>query len=1122
MKPRGFTVRHAAALLITALMLGACGGREPSRLLVLTAADDFSHGSTEAGVEAIRAIAEEIDAEVDVADSVDVISEPNLRRYAAVVFLNTSGDILDYSRQADLERFIQAGGGFVGIHSAAETETDWPWYGRLVGAYFAEPVSEYPRMRPAVITAATEHPATDSIPADWNQTDEWYRLDIVNPNVNVLLEREGDIEAPVSWYHEYDGGRAFYTALGHNPGVFEDAAFREHLRAGIDFALGEREGLDYSKASTMRLPEENRFERTVLADSLDEPTELELLGNGKVLFIQRKGLVRLYDPDVDSVRTIAHLDVHSEFEDGLMGIALDPGYEENNWIYLYYSPAGNEAKQHLSRFELRNDSLLFDTEVVVLVVPTQREECCHTGGSIEFGPDGNLYLSTGDNTNPFASDGFAPIDERPGREPFDAQGASGNTNDLRGKILRITPQPDGSYTIPDGNLFPPGTEGTRPEIYVMGNRNPYRISIDQKTGYLYWGEVGPDAGENDPARGPRGHDEVNQARRAGFFGWPYFVGDNKPYRDYDFATEVSGPAFDPAAPINESVNNTGLRELPPAQPAFVWYPYAESPEFPIVGTGGRNAMAGPVFYSDMFSSADGTFPNYYDGKLFIYDWMRGWMIAVTMDDTHDLVRLEPFMPSTRWNNAIDMAFDEHGALYVIEYGTGWFKQNPDARLNRIVYNTGNRPPVAAIAADETVGATPMQTRFSARESSDPDGDELRYRWRLGDGEWRATDEPAFEHTFDEPGTYRVILEVSDGSGASSRDEVKVTAGNAPPEIEFNVAGNRSFYWDNRNVQYDISIRDPEEGVVDTATTTAVYVSFDYVKGTLDTDALAEGHQMGPDAGAFSEGRELIEGSDCQACHSATARSIGPSYVDVALRYRDEPGAVRTLAAKIIQGGGGVWGEQAMAAHPQLSEEEAATMVEYILSLADEEVLRPGLPLSGRLSASDHVADTSRGTYVLRASHTDTGANGVAPATAQEVVVLRYPQLEAERADRVYRAGVLRGDEEEPSYIKNIYDGSYIVFEDLDLTDIEEITYGITTNPLHSSGGRIELRLDDVEGPLAGTVAAKADSSFGNREISVEITPKSGVHDLYFVFRNDRGTTPEALFLLDWIGFTPRR
>jgi cytochrome c len=180
--------------------------------------------------------------------------------------------------------------------------------------------------------------------------------------------------------------------------------------------------------------------------------------------------------------------------------------------------------------------------------------------------------------------GTSNLDERPGFENSDDQRAPGNTNDLRGKILRIHPEDDGSYTIPEGNLFPKGTPKTRPEIYTMGHRNPWRISIDSKTGYVYWGEVGPDASV-DTKRGPRGYDEFNQAKGPGFFGWPYFIGDNKPYTAYNYADSTYGASFDPAHPLNKSPNNTGLAELPPAQPAMIWYPYGLSEEFPLLQGG---------------------------------------------------------------------------------------------------------------------------------------------------------------------------------------------------------------------------------------------------------------------------------------------------------------------------------------------------------------------------------------------------------------------------------------------------------------------------------------------------------------------------------------------------------
>ena len=201
----------------------------------------------------------------------------------------------------------------------------------------------------------------------------------------------------------------------------------------------------------------------------------------------RRGTIKLYDFATSITKVITQMDVRYENEDGLMGIAVDPDFKENNWIYLFYSAIDETnkeyGKQHISRFDLVGDSLIKDSEKILLEIPIRRK-CCHSGGSLEFGKDGLLYIGVGDNTNPFESQGYAPIDERPNRSLFDAQRSAGNTNDLRGKILRIKPEDDGTYSIPEGNLFPEGMENTRPEIYVMGCRNPFRFSIDSKTGFV--------------------------------------------------------------------------------------------------------------------------------------------------------------------------------------------------------------------------------------------------------------------------------------------------------------------------------------------------------------------------------------------------------------------------------------------------------------------------------------------------------------------------------------------------------------------------------------------------------------------------------------------------------------
>ncbi|MDB6021740.1 MAG: domain containing protein [Pedosphaera sp.] len=428
---------------------------------------------------------------------------------------------------------------------------------------------------------------------------------------------------------------------------------------------------------------------------LQDPMELAVAQDGRVFYAERGGRVKMWTPKNHATVVIGQLKVEDykqlQLEDGLLGIALDPNFLRNNWIYLYYSPPkttlddnGQKAGENiLSRFTLAGDKLDLKSEKVLLHVATQREQCCHAGGSVAFDAKGNLYLSTGDNTFPHASEGYAPIDERPGHGPRDAQKSSANANDLRGKVLRVTPQPDGTIKIPEGNLFKPGTPGTRPEIYAMGCRNPFRISLDQKTGFLYWGDVGPDAGTGKEGRGPVGLDEINQARAPGNFGWPYFTGDNKPYWKYDFETKTSGEKFDPAHPVNNSPNNTGIKELPPAQPAMIFYPPSQSAKFPVVnGGGGRTAMAGPVYYFDEQVKFKRKLPREFDHTLFIYEWSRNWIIAVHLDAEDHIAHMDRFCPDMTFRRPMDMELGPDGCLYLIEWGTAW-GDNLDSQIVRI-------------------------------------------------------------------------------------------------------------------------------------------------------------------------------------------------------------------------------------------------------------------------------------------------------------------------------------------------------------------------------------------------------------------------------------------------------
>ena len=426
-------------------------------------------------------------------------------------------------------------------------------------------------------------------------------------------------------------------------------------------------------------------------DTLKNPMELAVAPSGRVFYAQRDGTIKVWKPETKTTIVVAKIPVFEGLEEGMLGITLDPNFTRNGWIYLNHSLPQTIMDAHgkkagiirVSRYKLVGDSLDVTSEKKILDTVVQREQCCHVGGSLAFDSQGNLYVSVGDNTNPFDSDGYAPADERPGRSPWDAQKSSANPNDLRGKINRIHPEPDGTCTIPKGNLFPPGTPGTRPEIYVMGCRNPFRISVDKNSGCLYWGEVGPDAGGPSPSRGPAGFDEVNQTREAGNFGWPHFIADNKPYVKYDFATKVSGAPFNPLHPVNQSPNNTGSKDLPPARPAFIAYTYGPSTKFPAVnGGGGRTAMAGPVYYFDPGLRSEHKLPKEFDHTLFIYEWSRNWIIAVHLDAEERIATMERFCNRMTFKRPMDMELGPDGCLYLIEFGTAW-GNNLDSQVVRI-------------------------------------------------------------------------------------------------------------------------------------------------------------------------------------------------------------------------------------------------------------------------------------------------------------------------------------------------------------------------------------------------------------------------------------------------------
>ena len=973
------------------------------KVLVFSKTMGFKHSSIPKGMAALQQLGTANGFEVDTTKNADLFNEDNLKQYSAIVFLNTTGNILDAQQEAAFERYMQAGGGFVGIHAATDTEYDWGWYNKLVGAYFSGHPAGTPEADFVIKDknfVATNF-FTDSI---WHRTDELYNFKKINPDVNVLMTVDestyeggtnGDSH-PMSWYHEYDGGRAFYTAAGHTDESYAEENFLKHVLGGIQYAIGENKNLNYEKAVTQIPPDVDRFSKKVLVNGeFFEPTEMAVLPNNDILVSQRRGEIVHYDAATKELKEVAKLDVYHKTlntpgvnaEEGLMGLQKDPDFANNHWIYAYYAPTGDKWVNRLSRFKFIDNNFDLASEQVILEVDSQREICCHTGGSIAFGPDNMLYLSTGDNSTPFnekgakyVNNGFAPLNDLPGKEQYDARRSSGNTNDLRGKILRIKVNEDGSYDIPEGNLFPEGTAKTRPEIFTMGHRNPYRISVDPKKGWVYWGDVGPDARENKwDTRGTRGYDEMNQAREAGNFGWPLFVGGNYAYRDYDYATGESGDFFDPENPINDSKNNTGLTELPPAQPAYVYYPYVETPDFPQVKTGGRNAMAGPTYYSDMYPNG-GTLPAYYNEKVIIYDWIRGWMMAVTLFEDGTFNKMEPFGSDIDLNNLIDMEMGPDGTVYLLEYGSGWFSQNDDSALSYIEYNAGNRPPlIDNIIVDHTAGKLPLNVTAKV-EARDREDDAITYLWDFGNGETKETSTPEVSYSYTEAGDYKISVEAKDAKNATTKSEiVSVVAGNSRPEVAIDLkGGDASFFQENVPVAYAVSVTDADGSAIDQKN---IFVSVDYME-SLDEANKSLGHQQ---VSAAITGKALTLGMDCKTCHKENEKSIGPKYVDVANKYQKDKKAKSYLQKKIATGGSGVWGEVTMPAHPNITKDETRQITEYIMSLAANTAKEKSLPVTGTIRPKP-TKDAN--VMVLTASYTDNGEEGTIPLTGVKSIVLK--------------------------------------------------------------------------------------------------------------------------------------
>lgn len=421
---------------------------------------------------------------------------------------------------------------------------------------------------------------------------------------------------------------------------------------------------------------------------LDEPIkmafDMDAAGKVDIYYVERKGKLKRFNAAAGTVETLGSLDVwhagpyakaSAAVEEGLVGVALDPAFKANRTLYLMYSPK-DENVFRISRFTLSGATLNLASEKILISVPSQREDCCHTGGAMAFDAYGDLWVGIGNNAGRAGSP--RQMDEV-NKYNSDEWGAS-STAGLRGGILRI--HPDNSargYSIPKGNFWEHFAEvaekagnaalaadyrdsaKVKRQIYIKGIRNPYSLNLDPVRRWVMFGDVGPDdAGLLT--------EENNLFKQPAFAGWPYFSGNNIPYTG----------AKDPKAPTNNSKWNDGLKVLPPAEPGIHNYVKA-------------SAISGPIYRYDGDLASTVKLPPHFHRKWFVTDFVTNAIKVLTLDDAGDKVlKEEAIFKNIRPNRPVDLQLGPDGALYIINYA-GWFNSNSETSIARISYTGTCRP-----------------------------------------------------------------------------------------------------------------------------------------------------------------------------------------------------------------------------------------------------------------------------------------------------------------------------------------------------------------------------------------------------------------------------------------------
>lgn len=754
---------------------------DKTRVLMFTGAagerDEAAAAAVEAARETMADVSGKSEFQLDLLEDASALTAETLADYDLLMFANTSGNIpLGEDQKAAIQDFLRDGKGLVGTATAAATNYSWDAYRELLGGGLVSPDAEAPLTSMKVVVEEPENPAVAMLDGTLSTTDVLYTMDI-NPRWQSRVLASVDTQSigipqgpadsssndyPVAWCRYANGGRVFYTALGGAAGSWRNPAFISHLLGGMRVAAG----LTDADCSGHRVKE-------VIAENI-WPDDIAVDARNNVWIAELRGKLHRYDAATGETTQIAQIATTdpTNIEHGLYGVEVDPEfYSGQPYVYLYYAEQETFINT-LVKVPWRGGKLVRAEEQVILRVPTE-PQCCHQAGDLEWGPDGKLYISTGDT-------GFSEVypDWEISQERIDAfvarnnldgynwsrladsERTAQNLQDLRGKVLRINK--DG--TIPKDNPFF-GEPGVRWEIFAYGLRNPYRIQSDPETGCIYIGVVGPDEDVT--------YDEYNVSCEGGEnFGWP---------RD-------NGKLF---------YNEWRAADIPNLKGPLWEYTYE---------TGGRSASGGPVY---RFDDEEFAFPKAFQDKVFIYDWSRRWIKWADVENGRftDIKNFDTFEETS----PISMEVGPDGSLYVAEF-TGFWDPAPGAQVTRYRWVGGNEAPIAAAVAAPFSGQAPLEVAFSSDDAYDPNGDPLSYAWDFGDGATSSEANPS--HAYAENGTYTATLITTDAQGQESRPQTtQVTVGNtAPtPAITSPVAG--ALIEPTVGVRLAATASDPEDGSV---------------------------------------------------------------------------------------------------------------------------------------------------------------------------------------------------------------------------------------------------------------------------------------------------------------------